>query len=77
MFLKHFQLIAKFTCSKFDPNQNVFLCSKHLNLKNEESLFFQTFISLPNVHHSFLKLERILTLIIRRAKGLEIMNYFL
>jgi hypothetical protein len=28
------------------------------------------------VHYSFSKLERILTLMIRRAKGLEFMNYF-
>jgi hypothetical protein len=28
------------------------------------------------VHHSFLKLEKILTLMIRREKGFELMNYF-
>jgi hypothetical protein len=28
------------------------------------------------VHHSFKKLERVLTLVIRRAKGLELMNLF-
>jgi hypothetical protein len=27
------------------------------------------------VHHSFSKLERILTLMIRRAKGLELINF--
>jgi hypothetical protein len=29
------------------------------------------------VHHSFLKLERILTLMIRKAKELKLMNLFL
>jgi hypothetical protein len=38
--------------------------------------FFQTSFFLPNVLHSFWKLGRILTLIIRRAKGLELMNFF-
>ncbi len=29
---------------------------------------------LQNVHHSFFKLERILTLMIKKAKGLELMK---
>jgi hypothetical protein len=36
-------------------------------------VFFQSFL-LPNVHHSFRKLERILTLMIRKAKILELMK---
>jgi len=32
------------------------------------------FFFLPNVHHSFLKLKRIVTLMIRKAKGLELMK---
>jgi hypothetical protein len=36
--------------------------------------FFQTSFFLPNVHHSFWKLKRILTLMIRRAKKLEPMT---
>jgi len=37
-------------------------------------VFFQTSFLLPNVHHSFRKLERILTLMIRKAKILELMK---
>ncbi len=36
--------------------------------------FFQTSFFLPNVHHSFWELKRILTLIIRRAKKIESMT---
>ncbi len=36
--------------------------------------FFQMFFFLPNVHHSFLKLESSLTLMIKREKGLELMK---
>jgi hypothetical protein len=36
--------------------------------------FFKCFCFLPNVHNSFWKLKRIFTLIIRRAKGLELMK---
>ncbi len=55
--------------------KNVFTCSKHSNLKNAQSFFFKPFFFLPNVHHLFWKLERILTLNIKRAKGLEIMLF--
>jgi hypothetical protein len=37
-------------------------------------VFFKHPFFLPNVHDSFLNLERILTLMIRRAKGLELMK---
>ncbi len=36
--------------------------------------FFQMFFFLPNVHHSFRKLERILTLMIIKEKGFEFMK---
>jgi hypothetical protein len=53
-----------------------FACSKHSNFESEQSFFFQTFFFPPNVHHSFWKLERILTLMIRKAKVFEVMNLF-
>jgi hypothetical protein len=37
-------------------------------------IFSNILFSLPNVHHSFWKLKTILTLMIRRAKGLELMK---
>jgi len=41
------------------------------------SIFFKHFVFLPNVHHSFSKLEKILTLMIKKTKGLKLMNFFL
>jgi hypothetical protein len=38
--------------------------------------FFQMSFFLPSVYHSFWKLEKILTLMIRRAKGFELMILF-
>ncbi len=35
-------------------------------------VFLKRLFFLPNVHHFFSKLERILTLMIKRAKGLEL-----
>jgi hypothetical protein len=35
--------------------------------------FFQMSFFLPNVHHSFFKLEKILTLMTRREKGIKLM----
>ncbi len=59
-------------------NQNLFYMFKTLKLQKWTILvFFKClYFFLPNVHHSFWKLERILTLMIRRAKGLELMNFF-
>jgi hypothetical protein len=37
-------------------------------------IFFKHPFFLPNVHHSFWKLEKILTLMIIRAKGLKLMK---
>jgi hypothetical protein len=43
-------------------------CSK------DNACFFNPFF-LPNVHHSFLKMERILTIyLIKKAKGIELMK---
>jgi len=40
-------------------------------------LFFSNiFFLIPNAHHSFLKLARILTLMVRREKGFELMIFF-
>jgi hypothetical protein len=43
----------------------------------DNPLFFQMSFFLPNVHHSFLKLKTILTLMIRREKGLEHVIFFI
>ncbi len=51
--------------------KNVFACSKHSIFVFLQILFF-----LANVHHSCWKLKRILTLMIRRAKVLELMIFF-
>jgi hypothetical protein len=73
-FLEYFPLIAKFTCSKFDPNQKCFCMFKTLKPWEWTIGFFLTFFFLPNVHHAFWKLERVLTLMIRKAKWLELMK---
>jgi len=59
---------------KLTKIKNVFACSKHSNLKNEQSLCFFKHLFFYHVHHSFQNLERILTLMIRKAKGLELMK---
>jgi hypothetical protein len=43
-------------------------------LKVDNFYFIQMFFFLPNVHHSFFKLERILTFIIKNAQGFEVMK---
>ncbi len=52
-----------------------------LHVQNTQTLrvglflvFFKHPFFLPNVHHSFWKLERILTLMIRREKGFELIK---
>jgi hypothetical protein len=78
ILLKYFPLITKFTCSKFDTNQKCFCRFKTFKLQEWTILiFFKHHFFLPNVHHSFWKLERILLLMIRRAKGFELMIFFL
>jgi hypothetical protein len=54
--------------------KNVFAYSKHSNLEWIIHVFFKRLSSLPNVHHFFFKLKKILTLMIRRAKGFELMK---
>jgi hypothetical protein len=45
------------------------------NFESGQSLFFfKRLFFVPNVHHSFWKLKRI-TLIIKKAKGFELMNF--
>jgi len=58
-----------------------FACSKHLNIKSEQSIFFQTSFSSTKCAQFLLKLKRILTLMIRTNElffynRLELMNYF-
>jgi hypothetical protein len=67
-------LITKFTCSKFDTNQKCFFMFKALKPWEWIVLvFFKCPFFLPNMHHSFWKLEWILTLI-RKAKWLKLMK---
>jgi hypothetical protein len=72
--LEYFSLIAKFTCSKLDTNKKCFCMFKAFKPQKWTILiFFKHFFFLPNVHRSFFKLKRILTLMIRSTKGLEFM----
>jgi len=43
-------------------------------LRPDSPYFIKMFFFLPNVHHSFLKLKRILTFMIKKAQGLELMK---
>jgi len=54
--------------------KNVFACPKHSNWEWTIFIFLKHLFFLPNVHLSFWKLERILPLMIRRAKGLQFMK---
>jgi hypothetical protein len=44
------------------------------SLKVHSPYFIQMTFFLPNVHHSFFRLERILTFMIKKAQGLELMK---
>jgi hypothetical protein len=75
LFWNIFRWLERLCAQNLTQIKYVFACSKHSNIESGSSLcFFQTSIFLPNVHHSFWKLERILTLMIRRAKGLELIK---
>jgi len=78
IFLEYFSLIAKFICLKLDTYQKCFCMFKSFKLGGWTIFIFsKRFFFLPNVHHSFWKLERILTLmIIIFKKGLELMIFF-
>ncbi len=53
----------------------MFLHVQNIQTSRIDNLYFSNvFFLLPNVHHSFLKLERILTLMIRREKRFELMK---
>ncbi len=73
-FSECFPLIAKFTCSNFDTNKTCFCMFKALKPREWTFFFFQTSIFSTKCAPFFKKLERILTLMIRRAKGLELMK---
>ncbi len=77
-FLEYFSLIANFTFSKLDINKKCFCMFKTLkSWKWTILIFFKRPFFLPNVHHSFWKLERILTLMIRKGKWFELMKIFI
>ncbi len=74
-FWEYFSLITNFTCSKLNTNQKCFCMFKTFKPWEWTSLyFFKHPFFIPNVHRSFWKLEMILTLMIRRVKGLELMK---
>ncbi len=52
----------------------IFASSKHSNIENEQSFVF---FKHPFFYHSFWKLKRILTLMIRKAEGLKSMKNIL
>jgi len=66
---KNSTLYGKFQCSKFDANQKSFCTFKAFKPLYWVTFFFKHSFYLSNVHHSFSKLEKILTLIIKRNWG--------
>jgi len=74
--LECFQLIVKFTCQNLTQIKFFLHVQNIQTLKVDNFFFPQTSFFLPNVYHSFWQLERILTLMIRRAKGFELMSTF-
>jgi hypothetical protein len=75
ILLEYFSLITKLTCSKLETNQKCFCMFKAFKPWEWIVLvFFRCLFFLPNVHHFFWKLERILTLMTRRTKGLDLMK---
>ncbi len=55
----------------------VFIVQSIQTLRVVSHCFLQMSFFLPNVHCSFKKMERVLTLMIRREKGFEVMIFFL
>jgi hypothetical protein len=76
IFWEYFPLIENFTCSKLDTNKlkKLHVQSTQTLKMNNPCFLKKMFFFLPNVHHSFWKLERILTLKIKREKGFELIN---
>ncbi len=75
MFLEYFPLIAKNMCSKFNTNQKCFCMFKALKpQKWTFILFFKTFIFSTKCAPFFFKWKKILTVMIRRGKWLELMK---
>ncbi len=71
-----FFINCKVYMSKLDTNQKKIYMFKAFKSQEWTFLVFLTcFFNLPNVHHSFWKLEKILTLMIRKTKGLELMKF--
>jgi len=54
--------------------ENVFTCSKHSNFENGQPYFFQTSFFSTKCAQFFQTLQRILTLMMRREKGFELMK---
>jgi len=76
--LECFQLIVKFTYMLKASHESIFFCM-FKTLKPWEwivPVFSKCPFFLLSVYHSFWKLERILTLMIKRAKGFELMIFF-
>ncbi len=71
--LEYFSLIVKFTCSKWHKSKMFLHVQSTQTLKVDNLYFFKCFFFL-HVPHSFWKMERFLTLMIKRAKGLELMK---
>ncbi len=76
-FLGIFFIYCKLYMFKTWDKSKIFLHVQSTQTSRVESFyFFQMSFFLLNVHHFFWKLERILTLMIRKAKGFEQMNFF-
>ncbi len=77
MFLGIFSVNCKIYMLKVWHKSKMFLHVQSTQTsKMDNPHFFQMYFFLPTVHHFFWKLERILTLMIRKEKGLELMNFF-
>ncbi len=75
IFLGIFSINYKVYMLKIWHKSKMFLHVQSIQtLKMDNPYFFQTSFFLSNVHHSFWKLERILTLMIRKPKGFELMK---
>jgi hypothetical protein len=77
MFLEYFSLIAKFICSKFDTNQKYFCMSKTLKPQEWIVLVFFKHPFFTKCAPFLLKIGEDLTLMIRKAKGVKLMIFFI